>query len=234
MVLSGGGRRRRRRAARAAPPPARRRRVANMLPSSVFSAVSCLVAVVVAPTVSLPSHAGTDVTTKKAAPSLPAKPNIPRWATTYDWNMAGDISGSQAYTNLAFSTGLDKLDWAWGNHSIQGLWDFNGCKGGCIPNKTGVIGEPYCGGKTGLMAGWQVGVQWVVEQIKARAHVVGLSLGDEPEIQGVPYSQMCELSMYLKQTLIAANRSDVFIHCASTHRPDCQQHARDTVSGARR
>ena len=118
----------------------------------------------------------------------------------------------QNFTNLAFGGSLIGLDWAWGNTSTPGLWDFNGCVGGCIPNKTGVIGEPYCGGATGLMPGWQVGVQWVVDQIKDRPHIAGLSLGDEPEIQGVPYAQMCELSEFLKKTLIAAGRKDVFIH----------------------
>ena len=118
----------------------------------------------------------------------------------------------QNFTNLAFGDSLIGLDWAWGNTSTPGLWDFNGCVGGCIPNKTGVIGEPYCGGATGLMPGWQVGVQWVVDQIKDRPHIAGLSLGDEPEIWGVPYAQMCELSEFLKKTLIAAGRKDVFIH----------------------
>lgn len=139
-------------------------------------------------------------------------PNIPRWATTYGWKMAPDQSGAQPYTNMAWGGNLDHLDWAWGNHSQPGMWDFNGGTGGCVPNKTRVMGEPYCGGKTGLMVGWQIGVQWVVDTIKDRKHIVGLSLGDEPEIQGVPYSQMCELSTFLKARLLAAGRGDVFIH----------------------
>ena len=141
-------------------------------------------------------------------PATAAKPNVPRWATTYDWEMTPD-TGVQNFTNLALGNELLPLDWAWGNTSTPGLWDFNGCVGGCIPNKTGVIGEPYCGGATGLMPGWQVGVQWTVDQIKGRPHIAGLSLGDEPELAGVPYAQMCELSEFLKKTLIAVGRKDV-------------------------
>jgi hypothetical protein len=134
-----------------------------------------------------------------------------RRATTYDWEMTPS-HGVQNFTNLAFGGSLDAIDWAYGNYSIPGLWDFNGAEGGCQPNKSIVIGEPYCGGATGLAPTWKVGVQWVVDQIKERKSVAGLSLGDEPEIQGVPYAQMCELSTFLKATLIAAKREDVFIH----------------------
>jgi hypothetical protein len=35
--------------------------------------------------------------------------------------------------------------------------------------------------------------------------------GDEPEIWGVPYAQICELTLYLKTALIAAGRGDVFL-----------------------
>jgi hypothetical protein len=119
--------------------------------------------------------------------------------------------GLQNFTNLAFGRDLHALDYAWGNHSIMGLWDFNAGTGGCVPNKTIVFGEPYCGGSTGLQPTWKVGVQWVVDQVRSRPHIAGLYLGDEPEILGVAYSQICELSTFLKETLIAANRSDVFI-----------------------
>ena len=137
--------------------------------------------------------------------------NIPRFFTSYDWEMSPS-HGLQNITNLAFGEQLDFLDAVWGNHSVPGLWDFNGCAGGCVVNKSIVIGEPYCGGATGLAPTWKVGVQWVVDQIKSRPHIIGLSLGDEPEIQGVPYAQMCELSLFLKTTLIQANRGEVFIH----------------------
>ena len=140
-----------------------------------------------------------------------AAPNVPRFFTSYDWESSPD-HGLQNMTNLAFALPLEQLDWVWGNHSIPGLWSFNGAKGGCQINKSIVIGEPYCGGKTGLAPSWKTGVQWVVDQIKDRPHVIGLTLGDEPEIQGVPYAQMCELSLFLKQTLIQAKRGDVFIH----------------------
>ena len=148
---------------------------------------------------------------RRSARSVRHSPPVARRATTYDWEMT-PTHGVQNFTNLAFGGSLDAIDWAYGNHSIQGLWDFNGAEGGCVPNESIVIGEPYCGGATGLAPTWKVGVQWVVDQIKGRKSIAGLSLGDEPEIQGVPYAQMCELSTFLKATLIAAKREDVFIH----------------------
>ena len=54
-------------------------------------------------------------------PSSSAAPNIPRWATTYDWEMTPS-HGAQNVTNLAFGNNLVALDWAWGNHSTPGLW----------------------------------------------------------------------------------------------------------------
>ena len=88
--------------------------------------------------------------------------------------------------------------------------------GGCTPNVTQVFGEPYCGGPVGLYMGpqgnaWQIGADSWVAAIKDKPWVVGLWLGDEPEIAGVPYAQMCELALYLKTALIAAGRSDVFL-----------------------
>ena len=152
-----------------------------------------------------------------ASTAAVAAPNIPRWATTYDWDMTPGQAGTQGFTNLAWGGSLVGLDYAWGNYSRPGMWDFNGNgdgngTSGCIPNKTIVIGEPYCGGATGLDKTWKVGAQWVVDQVKGRKHIVGLSLGDEPEIWGVPYTQMCELSLFLKSELIAAGRGDIFIH----------------------
>ena len=138
-----------------------------------------------------------------AAAQAAAVPNIPRFFTSYDWEMS-PTHGLQNLTNLAFGTELAVLDDAWGNHSVPGLWDFNGCAGGCAINKSIVIGEPYCGGATGLDPTWKVGVQWVVDQIKDRPHIIGLSLGDEPEIWGVPYAQMCELSVSSRGWILCA------------------------------
>lgn len=71
----------------------------------------------------------------------------------------------------------------------------------CEPNATKVYGEPYCGGPTGLWMGvsrggqeWKTGADSWVASIKDKKWVTGLWLGDEPEIMGVPYAQMCELS----------------------------------------
>ena len=93
------------------------------------------------------------------------------------------------------------------------MWSF---VSNCGPNISKVFGEPYCGGPTGLWKGgsgadWKVGVGWVVSQVVSRPWLAGLWLGDEPEILGVDYPSMCELSLYLKQSLIKAGRGDVFL-----------------------
>ena len=45
--------------------------------------------------------------------------------SVYDWEMTPS-HGAQNFTNLAFGTDLEALGYAYGNHSIVGLWDFNG------------------------------------------------------------------------------------------------------------
>jgi len=74
-----------------------------------------------------------------------------------------------------------------------------------------VFGEPYCGGPTGLFSAWKVGANYTVAQVLSRPWIVGLWLGDEPEILGVDYKSMCTLILYLKHALIAAGRGDVFL-----------------------
>lgn len=68
-------------------------------------------------------------------------------------------------------------------------------------------------------AEWKNGADGWVRTIKDKPWVTGLWLGDEPEILGVSYAQMCELSEYLKTALIAAGRSDVFLACACSGPP---------------
>ena len=104
----------------------------------------------------------------------------------------------------------------------------------CIPNVSKVYGEPYCGGATGLYMGadgkeWQFGADYWVAQIRDKMWVVGLWLGDEPEIMGVPYAQICLLTTYLKKALIAAGRSDVFL--AYNDGPSSGQMANGMCSG---
>ena len=56
-----------------------------------------------------------------------------------------------------------------------------------------------------------------MSQVVARPWLVGLWLGDEPEILGVDYASMCELILYLKKALIASGRGEVFLtYSAST------------------
>ena len=59
---------------------------------------------------------------------------------------------------------------------------------------------------------WKSGVAWAVQQIVNRSHIVGIFLGDEPEIAGIPGTQMCELAFFFKTALINASRGDVFLY----------------------
>jgi hypothetical protein len=65
--------------------------------------------------------------------------------------------------------------------------------------------------KAGLYKDWKVGADYIIQQTLNRSWLVGLWLGDEPEILGVGYDEMCELILYLKQGLIKAGRGEVFL-----------------------
>ena len=47
--------------------------------------------------------------------------------------------------------------------------------------------------------------------------VQGIFLGDEPELFGVTYADICALSLYLKKALLAAGRRDIFIYYVRVH-----------------
>ena len=141
-------------------------------------------------------------------------PSIPQWSMIYDFDVETNGTGTTDFTNLLWDANLTALGAACARFPTnKAMWS---PVASCDPNKTKVYGEPYCGGPTGLWMGpggkeWQVGADSWVATIKDKHWVIGLWLGDEPEILGVPYAQMCELSLYLKTALIAAGRSDVFI-----------------------
>eukprot|EP01043_Picozoa_sp_COSAG02_P034973 COSAG02_NODE_2476_length_8733_cov_9.786542_5_plen_669_part_00 len=148
--------------------------------------------------------------------------STPQWLTFYDTDL-DPVRGQQNFSNLVFSD-LGTIDNASREFGIDGMW---AGPWGCEVNVSRVWGEPYCSGPTGLWkgwggtAGWQVGADWVVEQIKPRPHVRGVFLGDEPTNFGVTYSDICALSLYLKRALLAAGRRDVFIYFNDT--PESQQ-----------
>jgi hypothetical protein len=100
------------------------------------------------------------------------------------------------------------LDGAYLNYSMKGMWSITAeCNSG-----QQIYGEPYCGGAIGLVPDWKTGAKWAVDQIVNRSHIVDMYLGDEPEIAGIPGSQMCELALYLKTALINASRGEVFLY----------------------
>ena len=66
--------------------------------------------------------------------------------------------------------------------------------------------------QVGLNANWTAGADMVVAMVVPLPHIRGLFLGDEPEINGVPWTDMCKLSLYLKQALQNAGRPEVFLY----------------------
>jgi hypothetical protein len=143
-----------------------------------------------------------------------ASVNKPRYFTWYDI----DADNQTKYgANLVWDRNLTTLDKAFADYKVQGMWSITGR---CDVGVNKVYGEPYCGGATGLVdpsctntsTCWKVGAKWAVNQIVGRPHIIGMYLGDEPEIMGVPGEQMCSLALELKTLLIAAKRSDVFIY----------------------
>lgn len=147
-------------------------------------------------------------------------PHAPQWLTFYNTDLDA-ARGQQNFSNLVYDKSLDVLANASRDFGLAGLWSG---PWGCEVNVSRVFGEPYCSGPTGLWkgwggsAGWKVGADWVVAQVKARPHITGLFLGDEPEMWGVSYAELCELAAYLKAGLIAAGRRDVFIYYNDTPR----------------
>jgi hypothetical protein len=136
------------------------------------------------------------------------------WSAIYDFDYQTNGTGTTNFTNLLWDANLTALGVACAKFpSNKAMWS---PVASCAPNVSQVYGEPYCGGPTGLFMGpggkeWQVGADYWVAQIRDKMWVTGLWLGDEPEILGVPYAQICLLSTYLKTALIAAGRSDVFL-----------------------
>jgi hypothetical protein len=166
-----------------------------------------------------------DTTTEQ--PPRPAL-STPQWLTFYNTDL-DPVRGQQNFSNLVYSPDLGQIDNASRDFGIEGMWSG---PWGCEVNVSRVWGEPYCSGPTGLWKGtpwgpfgptasWEVGADWVVEQVKSRPHVRGIFLGDEPTLFGVQYADICALSLHLKRGLLAAGRRDVFIYFNDT--PESQQ-----------
>lgn len=135
----------------------------------------------------------------------PGAVNVPKWFTWYD----ADPFNQKNRSNLVWDRDLLMLDGAYKNYSIKGMWSIVG--GTCRPGQA-IFGEPYCGGAHGLTENWRGAASWVAGQVANRPHIVGLWLGDEPEVLGVPGTMMCQLAEYLKSALINASRGDVFLY----------------------
>jgi hypothetical protein len=155
-------------------------------------------------------------------------PSTPQWLTFYNTDL-DPVRGQQNLSNLVYSPDLGQIDNASRDFGIDGMWSG---PWGCEINVSRVWGEPYCNGPTGLWKGtpwkswgvtasWKVGATWVVEQVKSRPHIRGIFLGDEPTLFGVPYADICALSLHLKRGLLEIGRRDVFIYFNDT--PESQQ-----------
>ena len=86
---------------------------------------------------------------------------------------------------------------------------------------TKIFQEPFCGADhpahgspTGLAANWTLHVPALAEMLGRAPNVVGLFLGDEPEIGGLSGAQMCAVATVLKQELAVAGRPDIWLYCA--------------------
>lgn len=140
--------------------------------------------------------------------------HVPKWSTIYGFDVETNGTGTTGFTNLLWDANLTALGEAVARFPTnKAMWSPVAT---CVPNKTKVYGEPYCGGATGLWRGpsgveWQVGADYWVAQVKDKPWVTGMWLGDEPEIAGVSYNDMCELILYLKTALIAEGRNDIFL-----------------------
>jgi hypothetical protein len=154
--------------------------------------------------------------------------STPQWLTFYNTDLS-PVRGQQNLSNLVNSPDLGQLDNASRDFGIDGMWSG---PWGCEVNVSRVWGEPYCSGPTGLWKGtpykswgatasWEVGADWVVEQVKSRPHIRGIFLGDEPTLFGVSYADICALSLHLKRGLLATGRRDCFIYFNDT--PESQQ-----------
>eukprot|EP01051_Picozoa_sp_SAG22_P003305 SAG22_NODE_159_length_16948_cov_14.480503_13_plen_102_part_00 len=75
-----------------------------------------------------------------------------------------------------------------------------------------IFNEPYCAGPVGLNHNFTAGADLVAATLAELPHIIGVFLGDEPEIAGVPWTDMCKLSIYLKQALQRLGRPDVFLY----------------------
>ena len=179
-------------------------------------AASLLVVVLMAPTAHEATAAPAGAAVEGGIARAPQ--HTPSWLTFYNTDL-DPVRGQQNFSNLIYDRDLAVIDNASRDFDIRGMWSG---PWGCQVNVSKVFGEPYCSGPTGLWKGWggtaswQVGVDWVVAQVKQRPHVVGLFLGDEPELFGVKGTDICALTLYLKQALLAAGRRDVFIYYNDT------------------
>jgi hypothetical protein len=132
--------------------------------------------------------------------------HVPLWMAWYDWDPANQIPLG---ANLVWG-GLDQLAAAYMNYSVRGMLDIT--QGNGHPGPCDVYGEPYCGGARGLAVNWTGGVDVVAAAVKDLKHVVGVFLGDEPEVLGVSGEEMCQLTAYMKRALHAVGRRDMFVY----------------------
>ena len=80
-----------------------------------------------------------------------------------------------------------------------------------------VMQEPYCGadkgakgGTRGLSGNWSLHIKKIAQMMVGQSNVVGMWLGDEPEIAGFPSNQLCALATTLKRELALVGRGDVW------------------------
>ena len=106
--------------------------------------------------------------------------HVPKWSTIYGFDVETNGTGTTGFTNLLWDANLTALGEAVARFPTnKAMWSPVAT---CVPNKTKVYGEPYCGGETGLWRGpsgveWQVGADYWVAQVKDKPWVTGMWLG---------------------------------------------------------
>ena len=152
------------------------------------------------------------------APCVHTHTCVPRWMTWYnsrtqtkDHGQIDDENMVNTGANLVWSTNLTDLKRVTASQQqLKGMWSISALCTGSFGVQ--IFNEPYCAGPTGLNSNWTAGADFVAATLADLPAIVGVFLGDEPEIGGVPYTEMCELSLYLKRALQKVGRQEMFLY----------------------
>ena len=118
--------------------------------------------------------------------------------------------------NLIWDAGnVSELNAVAGRLGVKAMWSWVAL---CSADLK-VMQEPYCGadkgakgGTRGLSGNWSLHIKKIAQMMVGQSNVVGMWLGDEPEIAGFPSNQLCALATTLKRELALVGRGDVWLY----------------------